>query len=226
MSPTLHTWTEQTRTSPPKPKPLDQWLLLDASKLRLLDTHNKREWYSHPDRSVKDFELEAQPRLIDPNRDVVPSEPIIKVVVDEQVLYQVLKRHERGELDRRKKADAPKVLVPTDHGVTDLLDQYSSFSKGTVYHHRGCQQIENVLFDVGGLVIHLTPSRTRLFATRVGDKRAFWSVVDIFEKLEPLLLPWKRDGVEPPCEVTAHKQTVKATTVTVGRTPWCEECQP
>ena len=176
---------------------------------------------------MRDFELEAQPTLIDPDRDVVPNEPLIRVVVDERVFYQVLKRYEWGELERRKKADAPKELVPTDHGVIDLLNQYSIFTKGTVYHHRGCQQIEKVLFDAGGLVVHLTPARDDLFVTRLGDKRQFWSCVEVFEKLkQPLLLPWKRDLKAPPCLVTAHKQPVEATTVTIGGVPWAEDCQP
>ena len=224
------TYERKRQRTPPAPfvprrLPRDGWVILDERRLKKIGTHNDRDWFTHPENSVKDVELEAQPKLLDLDHgDALPNEPISNVEIDERRYYRLYHSYPRGTLAQLRAAPAPSDSKPSQpHKVIDLLVRFELFTKPGVYWIRGAKAIREQLRRKG-IEARLSADRSKAVFTGAGGN-AFWSHLDAAQAAEPLVRDDLREETSY-CEVTKNDPPVEAVTVAAGGLRWCGRCQP
>jgi hypothetical protein len=200
-------------------------LALDAKQVKRLGDRDGKTWYAWTSEAFGPVEMQETGDPLDPSWQIIPNGPVLKTVRDDRLLYQAFQLHEPGTFEALKNA-VEEMKPPAPQKAIDLLNRYDPLlTKQGAYALRGAPAIVERLRR-RGIEAHLSADRSRLVATAAGG-RLFWQHSDAVLALEPLLVPFLRDGRPPPCEVSKHPKPVDAVTIAApGDVAWCGACEP
>ena len=182
-----------------------------------IGSHDGRDWFTHSENSVKDVELEAQPRLLDLDHgDALPNESISKVVVkdadgDERALHRLYHCYPKGTLAQLTASGQKTEEKSKPQRYVDLLGRFPVLYTRPRNHDRpepirGAKRIIDRL-ERKGVQVRLSPDRQSIIPS--GNSLYFPAAY----AAAPLLWPYLHDGTPPTCQVHDHKEPVEGTTV-------------
>jgi hypothetical protein len=181
-------------------------------------------WYRH----AKGYELQEIGRgPLDPTDRAVPDGPLLKVIVDGEMLYQPMAAHASGSYEALRTALPKGPPAPKQTTIRDALGAYDILTArprdraqptpirgaGPIVDRLRARGHELRVSASGASLVLLTNSPSTDLRALVWD-------------LTPLLVPYLATGQASACDVSTHKPPVEAVTVELGGTPWCGTCQP
>jgi hypothetical protein len=198
-------------------------LLVDEAEMLqgYLGEHRGERWFRRG-RS----EWRERRELIDPNSPTIGNTVYTKLLVDGRQYLRGCDPFEPGTFDARRSATPTGPPAPAHPTMRDGLSAHSLLTitpkdRSQRLQVRGVRAILDRL-NSRGIHVQLSASGRLIapVATPNPDTRA------LLRDLEPLIVPYLRDGVPPACGVSRHPERVEATTTEyAGFEAWCGRCE-